>query len=333
MKRRTITIATISLFLCAFASVSCEKDINAVVDEDNFPSMGFSDADYFAGQFVSLDEEGNVALHLSGYLLNEADDTEISYCTEEWQEAVSMFKGWLPEEAVYQETESSLTWEMHDAEGKFLGEAVLSKKNGDLVAEAILPASTPYVRTIRFIPKAAWPENRVMIPSFDDVDNDDLLDDYFFGNTVEIKTAPKDHDHGTGEFIVLREYNHESNEKGILFRLVPGLWSLERADKDRSIYKRRRNMSDAKLVSRIYRQNSKALETVIERMESFGPRTAWYYAYEPRAKFPEPKDQKIQMHTGSLHWWNAFYPNANELYIYYFWVEENSSGSLVFKME
>ena len=141
MKARLFSFTALLLVLCFAAFVSCTKDGN--VDEDKAPSLGYSDADYFAGQFVSLDEAGNVALRLSGSLLNEADDTEISYCTEEWQTAVSMFKGWLPEEAVYQETESSLTWEMHDAEGKSLGKAVLSKMSGSLVAEAILPPHHP----------------------------------------------------------------------------------------------------------------------------------------------------------------------------------------------
>lgn len=331
MKTRLFSFAVLLLSLCLVAFVSCKKDVN--VDEDKVPSLGYSDADYFAGQFVSLDEEGNVALRLSGSLLNEADDTEISYCTEEWQTAVSMFKGWLPEEAVYQETESSLTWEMHDAEGKSLGKAVLSKKSGSLVAEAILPPTTPYVRTIRFIPKAAWPENAMV--AINPLEVIDLLEDYYVGNTINISSfdVPDGHDHGTGEFLVLREFDVTNQEKGIIFRLQPGLWDLKRAAEDNGIFKRRRNMSDAKLVSKLYRQKKDFLEPIIEEMESFGPRTAWYYAYEPHPGFWDNSHQKIQMHTGSLHNWNGIYPNANELSIYYFWVELNDSGHAVFKME
>ena len=331
MKTRLFPFTALLLSLCLAAFVSCKKDVN--VDEDTAPSLGYSDADYFAGQFVSLDEAGNVALRLSGSLLNEADDTEISYCTEEWQTAVSMFKGWLPEEAVYQETESSLTWEMHDAEGKSLGKAVLSKKSGSLVAEAILPATTPYVRTIRFIPKAAWPENAMV--AINPLEVIDLLEDYYVGNTINISSfdVPDGHDHGTGEFLVLREFDVTNQEKGIIFRLQPGLWDLKRAAEDNGIFKRRRNMSDAKLVSKLYRQKKDFLEPIIEEMESFGPRTAWYYAYEPNPGFWDNSHQKIQMHTGSLHNWNGIYPNANELSIYYFWVELNDSGHAVFKME
>ncbi len=184
MKTRLFSFPPLLLVLCLAAFVSCKKDVN--VDEDKAPSLGYSDADYFAGQFVSLDEAGNVALRLSGSLLNEADDTEISYCTEEWQKAVSMFKSWLPEGAVYQETESSITWEMHDAEGKSFGNAVLSKKSGSLVAEAILPPTTPYVRTIRFIPKAAWPENAMV--AINPLEVIDLLEDYYVGNTINISS-------------------------------------------------------------------------------------------------------------------------------------------------
>ena len=331
MKARLFSFTALLLVLCFAAFVSCTKDGN--VDEDKAPSLGYSDADYFAGQFVSLDEAGNVALRLSGSLLNEADDTEISYCTEEWQTAVSMFKGWLPDDAVYQETESSLTWEMHDAEGKSLGKAVLSKKSGSLVAEAILPATTPYVRTIRFIPKAAWPENAMV--AVNPLEVIDLLEDYFVGNTINISSfdVPDGHDHGTGEFLVLREFDVTNQEKGIIFRLQPGLWDLKRTAGDNGIFKRRRNMSDAKLVSKLYRKKKDFLEPIIQEMESFGPRTAWYYAYEPHPGFWDNSHQKIQMHTGSLHNWNGIYPNANELSIYYFWVELNGSGHAVFKME
>lgn len=246
-----------------------------------------------------------------------------------------MFKGWLPEEAVYKETESSLTWEMHDAEGKSLGKAVLSKKSGNLVAEAILPATTPYVRTIRFIPKAAWPENAVSRIAVNPLEVIDLLEDYYVGNTINISSfdVPDGHDHGTGEFLVLREFDVTNQEKGIIFRLQPGLWDAKRAAGDNGIFKRRRNMSDAKLVSKLYRKKKDFLEPIIQEMESFGPRTAWYYAYEPHPGFWDNSHQKIQMHTGSIHNWNGIYPNANELSIYYFWVEYNDSGHAVFKME
>ena len=66
MKTRVFSIATFAFLLLAL--VSCKKDVN--VDEDTAPSLGFSDADYFASQFVSLDEAVNVALRLSGSLLN-----------------------------------------------------------------------------------------------------------------------------------------------------------------------------------------------------------------------------------------------------------------------
>lgn len=330
MKTRVFSIAAVAFLLLAF--VSCKKD-NA--EGEIGLSLGYSDADYFAGQFVSLDEAGNVALRLSGCLLNEADDTEISYCTEEWQDALSMFKDWLPEGAVYTETESSLTWKMRDAGGKSLGNAVLSKKSGNLVAEAVLPAGTPYVRTIRFIPKAAWPENAVSMVAVNPLEVIDLLEDYYVGNTINISSfdVPDGHDHGTGEFLVLREFDVTNQEKGIIFRLQPGLWDAKRAAGDNGIFKRRRNMSDAKLVSKLYRQKKDFLEPIIQEMESFGPRTAWYYAYEPHPGFWDNSHQKIQMHTGSIHNWNGIYPNANELSIYYFWVEQNNSGHAVFKME
>ena len=50
MKTRLFSFTALLLVLCFAAFVSCTKDGN--VDEDKAPSLGYSDADYFAGQFV-----------------------------------------------------------------------------------------------------------------------------------------------------------------------------------------------------------------------------------------------------------------------------------------
>ena len=331
MKTRLFSFTPMLLVLCLAAFVSCDKEeIGADVDE----VVGCSDADYFVGQFVSLDEEGNVALRLSGCLLNEADDTEISYCTEEWQEAVSMFKEWLPVGAVYQETESSLTWEMHDAEGNSLGNAVLSRKSGELVAEATLPATTPYVRTICFRPKAAWPENSAGGIAAGDLDTAILLEDYFVGNTIVIDTPPEGHDHGTGEFVVLREFDQNKNEKGILFRIQTTMYSKLAILYDYGPMKKRsRNLSDARTVSKLYIQKKEFLEPIIQDMESFGSRSVYVYGYEPNVGLFDTHDKSIKIESGQVRNWNMKNYDVYELDIYYFWAERGSLDSVILRME
>ncbi len=151
MKAKLFTFTSILLLFCTVAFVSCKK--NADPDDPQEPAtVKFDDATYIMGQFAEWDNDGNLLFRTKGYTLNEADDTEVSLCVETWDEALRMFKEWMPEEADYTETATSLTWRMTDGYGKSQGEAVLSKvTNGAMVGEAKLPSDIPFVRTIRFI--------------------------------------------------------------------------------------------------------------------------------------------------------------------------------------
>ena len=160
MKTKVVTLVSILLLSCTAAFVSCKKNDNTG-DSQQQATIKFDDATYIMGQFAEWDDDGNLLFRTKGYTLNEADDTEVSLCVETWGEALSMFKEWMPEGADYTETATSLTWRMTDGFGKPQGEAVLNKvTNGTMVAEAKLPSNIPFVRTIRFIPKDKWPENK-----------------------------------------------------------------------------------------------------------------------------------------------------------------------------
>lgn len=58
---------------------------------------GYNDVAFFAGQFITLDENGEVSGLLRGYQLNQADPSEISLISESWEEAVALIKSWLPD--------------------------------------------------------------------------------------------------------------------------------------------------------------------------------------------------------------------------------------------
>ena len=216
MKTKVFTLVSILLLSCTAAFVSCKKNDNTG-DSQQQATVKFDDATYIMSQFAEWDDDGNLLFRTKGYTLNEADDTEVSLCVETWGEALSMFKEWMPEGADYTETATSLTWRMTDGFGKPQGEAVLNKvTNGTMVAEAKLPSNIPFVRTIRFIPKDKWPENKNDFVFFDIISADDLLADYWAGNIVEIE---KPTHHGTGKFVVMRDFDNETNEKGLLMRL------------------------------------------------------------------------------------------------------------------
>ena len=98
MKINVFTLTSIMMLSCMVAFVSCKK--NADTDDPQEPAtVKFDDATYIMGQFAEWDNDGNLLFRTKGYTLNEADDTEVSLCVETWDEALRMFKEWMPEEA------------------------------------------------------------------------------------------------------------------------------------------------------------------------------------------------------------------------------------------
>lgn len=319
----------ILLLLSTIPFVSCRKDN----PEEGL--LAVDDASAFIGHFVSLDENGQVVLQLSGHVLNEADPTEVSYCTETWEEALKMTKDWLPENANYKETETSLTWEMHDANGASLGNLVLTQKTGGLVAEAVLPAGTPYVRTIRFIPRISWPQNAT------ELDTDELLDEYFYGNVVNVTKAPSGHDHGTGEFLVVREFDERKNEKGIMFRIPNQAYSYQQGlvfknSGFEAMKKRSRSAEEARIVAKLFKDDLDFFYKVAESLTDSALKP-WYSNHKPtvqvyafqKSSLSLASDYRITFPSGSG---TSLLSNGLELYeldIYYFWVELNGSKTVL----
>lgn len=320
----------ILLLLSTIPFVSCRKDN----PEEGL--LAVDDASAFIGHFVSLDEDGQVVLHLSGHLLNEADPTEISYCADTWEQALKMTKGWLPENARYQETETSLTWEMHDVNGVSQGNLVLTQKTGGLVAEAVLPAGTPNVRTIRFIPRISWPQNAT------ELDTDDLLDEYFYGNVVNVKKAPAGHDHGTGEFLVVREFDELKNEKGIMFRIPNKTYLYKKnsisANKTgfEEVKKRSRSAEEARIVAKLFKNDQDFFYKVAESLSDSALKP-WYPNHKPSVEvfsfwqqnaFPS-SDYRLKFPAGTGSSMISASSELYELDIYYFWVELNGSKTVL----
>ena len=97
------------LLLCAtFILCSCSKDESdanpqsqseSESDSDIEEDVKLSDFEILASQLVETDSEGNILEYSVGANLNEADPSEISVPVDTYEEAVELFKKWLPEGA------------------------------------------------------------------------------------------------------------------------------------------------------------------------------------------------------------------------------------------
>lgn len=213
MKKRALTFAFLLLGTLAF--VSCEK----VNTEDDGVIEGVDELAYLQGHFVGFDED-QMPYVRAGWQLNEADPHELSMKADSFEAAAAIFKKIILPEANVKETENSLIWHLTGEDGKAQGDAVLSKESGDKVAVLSLPAAATLVNRVNFIPHSLWPENG-------EQEYRDELDDFFFCNVVKIKTNLTQKpgsifcrgNHGTGNFLVIREYDQETNTWGIALRL------------------------------------------------------------------------------------------------------------------
>ena len=316
MKTRFCSLLTIGLVMGTMSFVSCNKN-----DQDENPDKMANDASSFVGQFAVWDDEGNLEYLAKGYQLNEADPTEISVICESWDKAVVRFKDWMGEGADFKETATDITWKMHDEKGKSQGEAVLTKKaEGGLVAEAKMPADLPFVHTIRFIPRESWPNNDVLI-FVGEIGASKELRDYYIGNVINITEPDR---HGTGDFVVMREYDDETNEKGILCRLPKGYeehWGITPDAK-----KRRSSVATVKAISQIYRDSPEFWDEIMDALD-FDTRDYTYYCWDGDHSWwrGEYNHKKVNIKTGAVSDISIIHPNYKECWAYHFWPEKDKT--------
>ena len=243
MKNRVLTFAFLLLGTLAF--VSCTKDSTG-----DGAGASIDELAYLQGHFASIDDEG-VRNIWAGWQLNEADPGELSMKADSYEAAAAIFKKIILPEADVEETESSLIWHLTGEDGKAQGDAVLSKASGGKVAVLTLPAASTLVSRVNFIPHSLWPENG-------EQEYREELDDFFFCNLVKVKVNLTQNpgtifcrgNHGTGYFMVIQEYDQETNTWGYLLQLPDKEYfgysensecekrapSLEAFQEDRKIY-------------------------------------------------------------------------------------------------
>lgn len=196
------------LFFCAaaVALVGCEKN-NAEenMDEEN---VKLSDLEYFTDGLVTLDDDENITGYNVGDNLNEADPSEISVPVDTYEQARDLFLKWLPADAQPSVNGKTYTWEMTDEENKSEGQVVFEESTvAGTIATIKINASGAKVRTVKFIPTSAWPENASAMEEY-------MEENYYLGAEIQVN---KNKGASTGTFVVIREWTKQEN--GIMIRM------------------------------------------------------------------------------------------------------------------
>ena len=209
------------LLLCAmFALSSCSKDDsedNPQTESEEYTGK-LSDLELLEERLVETDSVGNILGYLMGANLNEADPTEISVPVNTYEEAVELFKKWLPEGAQLIEENKKITWKMTDEGNQEEGETILKESTnpGEIANVSIRKTSqtenAPIITSVKFIPFSAWPENSTAIEEY-------LEEKYYLGAEVEVT---ENKGASTGTYVVIREWSPQ--EAGIMIRFSGDTW-------------------------------------------------------------------------------------------------------------
>ena len=218
------------LLLCAtFILCSCSKDESdanpqpqseSQSDSDIEEDVKLSDFELLESQMVETDSEGNILEYSVGANLNEADPSEISVPVDTYEEAVALFKSWLPEGAQLVEENKKITWKMTDENNQEEGETILmeSKNPGEvaILTITVAPQSSkeaeadtkivPVITRVKFIQSSAWPENSSEMEEY-------LEEYYYLGAEIQVT---KNEGAGKGTYVVIREWTPK--EAGIMIR-------------------------------------------------------------------------------------------------------------------
>lgn len=216
------------LLLCAtFILCSCSKDESDVnpqlqpqSESDIEEDVKLSDFEILESQMVETDSEGNILEYSVGANLNEADPSEISVPVDTYEEAVALFKSWLPEGAQLVEEYKKITWKMTDEDNQEEGETILMESNNPgevaILTITVAPQSSketeadakivPVITRVKFIQSSAWPENSSEMEEY-------LEEYYYLGAEIQVT---KNEGAGTGTYVVIREWTPQ--EAGIMIR-------------------------------------------------------------------------------------------------------------------
>ena len=239
----------ISLLFCALllALAGCQKQHQESIPEER-RTPHYNDAGYLLdGLFRQVDGE---YLPIQGFLR----ENELVIPVTSVFEAERHFRSLLPSYASPLEDGVRLIWSMTDDQDKAQGDVVFSL-GGDAssLARIILPDSFP--QGIRLV---TYRSSEGLVQAVDPAVREDLEDNYYYGAIVEIAN----HGHGSGKFVVFREYNFSNNAPGMAVRLDGHHWEhweLILKDNSRRVFERASCLNTMKQAGEIYRKDKDIL--------------------------------------------------------------------------
>lgn len=204
-----------------------------------------NDYEYLVDGLMRFDDEGNITGYMIGDNLNEADPLEISVPVKNYEEAVTIFRSLLPENANVKQEDKKYSWLMTDSLGGEIGELTLDTlEDGIAIIKMKGPKidKTPAKRIkagqraikCRFIPESAWPENSGAAEEI-------LKNDYYLGAIVN---KSKDEGFGSGTFVVIAPWTPQ--ECGLMIKLAPDSYYYNDIPK--------KKCSSANTLHRVYRE-------------------------------------------------------------------------------
>lgn len=257
------------LALGLMSVASCEK----TNPDSSFPAgpvfTGADDAGVLLSNLVFTDENGDISGYVSGFGFNAGDPGEISIHSESLETAQQLFKSWIPEGISALEQGENLVWNLTDTLGVSQGTVKLVPGgNRGAVAHLELPSGFPLVTSVSFIPQSSMPENA-------ELDFEDALEQYFFGNVLNV--YPSDFSdgnstHGSGIFVVIKEYDQDTNTAGILISFpdtehkIDGVYSWDWDEKVNKYFKRARKKTELEgPIGEAYRTYRKYIDEILSK--------------------------------------------------------------------
>lgn len=311
------------LLLCAmFALSSCSNDDsedNPQTESEEYTGK-LSDLELLEDRLVETDSVGNILGYLVGANLNEADPTEISVPVNTYEEAVELFKKWLPEDAQLIEGDKMITWKMTDEGNQEEGETILKESTnpGEIANVTIRKASqtenAPIITSVKFIPFSAWPENSTAIEKY-------LEEKYYLGAEVEVT---ENKGASTGTYVVIREWSPQ--EAGIMIRFSGDTWNVGTAGYNRDNCS---SVGTTQTVSQVLHQGSNYDYFV----NKYGPKHNWpdlnnrFMTKTTTRKYLTKYHWFVRLDTGEVDTFtnNLFKnPSYKKVYIYWFIPKGNS---------
>lgn len=330
--KRVHTIAAVALLAGLAAAFSCKKDPAPAPSTDPSIYWKADDAGVLRSSLVFTDSDNQITGYVTGYAFNAADPGEVSVLCESLEAARELFQSWAPDGTTFKEEGSTLVWDMTDSLGISQGAAILMPGgNPGAVAHLQVPTDFPAISSVQFLPKSAMPENA-------ELDFADALDQYFFGNVINVYSSDfKDNKapHGTGVFCIIREYDQDSNTSGILLSLpeyehkVNHIYYTEWDEKVQKYLNQGRKLSELQgNIGKTYRQYRKYIDMALKPYHQVSG-DHWFAAKlddsKKTARYNLVTNETASYWVKDVFGW-CWAPDFYDCRAYYFTLEKDGKG-------